>query len=406
MGEAHVFRRQRRVERAGEVVVAHAEVDLRDAVVRRHGRRERILQRLEPLKSQLRRVRRATERAAVREVGILRQVADRELLHRSAEVGEVAVVGHPVVVDRPDRVARKVVRVLPRNAFARVVELAVVGQVLEPELAGERTLQVAELVLQLVAALRHEHRGERGVVLRRDVPVVGNAELEAARAGLRVVGREQAAAAPVAERERGPGRSEDRGVEEAQPRVARRALLLLEIELDLARLDPPVLLPRPAGGVVRVGQAVALAAEELDALGGAARGAVALEQIARALERAGVVEDVVLQVRAEEAVGAALQAHAAVALGAPGLAVVAQGLAEDRHVVAPDLGVAARAHLEVAHAVDDVGFDHGALRVGIRGLARRARLCGLRGRRRRDGQRGREHCEAQRHGAGELFPWC
>src|SRR6202008_2495070 len=206
-------------------------------------------------------------------------------------------------------------------------------------------------------------------------------------------------------RERGPGRGEDGGVEEAQPRAARGALLLLEIELDLARLEAPVLLPRPAGGVVRVRPAIAVAAEELDALGAAARGAIALEEIARALERAAVVEDVVLKVRAEETVGAALQAHAAVALGAPGLAVVAQGLAEDRHVVAPDLCVAARAQLEVAHPLDGIGFDRGAVGFRIRAFARRARLCGLRGRRRRDSQRNRERCEAQRHGTGELFPW-
>ncbi len=186
--------------------------------------------------------------------------------------------------------------------------------------------------------------------------------------------------------------------------MARGALLLVEVELDLARLDAPVLVSRPAGRVVGVDQPIAVRAEELDALCGAARRAVALQQVARRLEHAAVVEDVVLQVRAEEAVRAALQAHPAVALGAPGLAVVAQRLAEDRHVVAADLRVAARAHLEVADPLDGIGFDGGA--VGLR-IGRGARwLLNLRRRRRRNGQRKREHREAQCHGAGELFPWC
>ena len=101
-----------------------------------------------------------------------------------------------------------------------IAEFLVVGQVLELHLAGEVAVEVAPLVLQLDAALRHVHRREGRVVLGRDVPVVRQAELEAARAGLRVVRREDAAAPPVAERKGGPRRGEDRDVEEAQPRRA------------------------------------------------------------------------------------------------------------------------------------------------------------------------------------------
>jgi len=108
------------------------------------------------------------------------------------------------------------------------------------------------------------------------------------------------------------------------------------------------------------------------------RAQLALEQILRALECASVVQHVVLEARAEEAVGAALQAHAAIALGVAELAVVAQLVAEDAHVLAADLGVAARADLEVAYAFDDVGFDGGAVSGNID--CRRA-LPGLRRRR-------------------------
>ena len=106
------------------------------------------------------------------------------------------------------------------------------------------------------------------------------------------------------------------------------------------------------------------------------------------------------QARAEEAVGAALQAHAAIALGVAELAVVAQLVAEDAHVLAADLGVAARADLEVAYAFDDVGFDGGAVSGNVD--CRRA-LPGLRRRRHGERQRERERREAQCHGAGELF---
>jgi hypothetical protein len=397
--EAHELEGQRGVERAGELVVGAAEIELGHAVVRGHDGRERVLQRLEALHARLQRIRRAPERAAVGDVRVLRQVADRNQLHLACQVHEIEIVRHPVVVHLGHGAEREALGVLPRDAFARGAGLAVLGQVLEPELAGVGTSEITRLALQLVAALAHDDRGKRGVVLGRDVPVVRNAELEAALAGLRVVRRQQAALAPLADREHRVGRGDDGGIEKADPRIDRRALLLLEVHLELARFDAPVLLLGTAGGVVGVDEAVAPGPEELQALGGSARGALALDQVARAVEHPGVVERVVVQPRAEEAVGAALQAHPALALGAPELAVVAQALAEDAHVVAPDLGVAARAHLEVAHALDGVGFDGGAVDLGLR-------LCALRGCRRGGGERGREHREAHRHGAGDVFPWC
>jgi hypothetical protein len=195
---------------------------------------------------------------------------------------------------------------LPREAGTRAPEYRVMRQVLVAQLSGIRPLEVAEMVLQLEAAARHVHRRERGVALRRDIPVVRNAELEAARARLRVVRREKAALAPVFQREAGVREREDRMVEKAKPRMARLSLVGVVVELELARLEKPVVLPGLAGGEARGDQAVLVLAEKFHALGGAARRAVALQEKARAFDEAGVLERVVLEVRPEEAVDAAL----------------------------------------------------------------------------------------------------
>src|SRR5574341_954042 len=182
--------------------------------------------------------------------------------------------------------------------------------------------------------------------------------------------------------------------------MLRRAFLLLEVELELGGLQDPVFAPRLAGGVGRVRQPVAVEAEDLDALGLAVRGALALQDVMRILEYAAFVLRAEEKPRAEKPVGAALQAHAALALDDPELAVVAQELAEDGDVLAPDLGVAARCDLEIGNAVDRLGFDRGAVGLGLR-LRR-----GLRRDRRGRSQRERERREAKRHDAGRIFPWC
>ncbi|MDF3011453.1 MAG: hypothetical protein K0S03_2249 [Burkholderiales bacterium] len=249
------------------------------------------------------------------------------------------------------------------------------------------------MVLQLHAALGHVHGREREVALGRDVPVIGQAELEAARRRLRVVRREQPALAPVFEREGDVGRTEDRNVEEAQPRAGRAAFLLDIVELELRGLEPPVLLAGLAGGVGGLGEAVAILAENVQPLGAAARRAVALQEVTRLLEGAGVGQGVVLHARAEEAIDAALQPYAAFGLGGAELAVIAQALAEDPQLVAANLRGADRAHLKVADALDALRVDGGAsplLRAGV-----------LREHWRGDDERGSQRRETIRHGAAD-----
>src|SRR5207344_2519996 len=110
--------------------------------------------------------------------------------------------------------------------------------------------------------------------------------------------------------------------------------------------------------------AVVLAVDDLGLIGPAASRGLALDQVLRALHRAAVLEGIEPQARAVEAVAVALQAHAALALHAAEIGVVAQQVAEDREVVAADLRIAARGHLQVADALDRLGVDGGgALRL-------------------------------------------
>src|SRR5437588_6576 len=94
-------------------------------------------------------------------------------------------------------------------------------------------------------------------------------------------------------------------------------------------------------------------------LGAAVRRQSALHEEARLLEHAGLVERVVQQVRAEQTVHALLHAHAAIALDAPEFRVVPEEVAENRKLIALDLGVAARrrgARFSLACASVDASF--------------------------------------------------
>src|SRR5437016_1754946 len=122
------------------------------------------------------------------------------------------------------------------------------------------------------------------------------------------------------------------------------------------------------------------------ALGAAVRRQSALHEEAGLLERAGIVERVVQQVRAEQTVHALLHAHAAIALDAAEFRVVPEDVAENRKLVALDLGVASRRELDLAHALDVLGIDgHGPRLVRALGL--------------REGWRGSKECERQRREA-------
>ncbi len=383
MPEADELGAEAAVQDAAEVALAADQIELRQPVIRRHDRRERILQGLEALHARLQGGAGAERRIRVSHIAVLRQRAQRHLPHLAREVDEIAVVGYLVVIDLSRQVRTDRLRVLQRYAPSRFTEFLVVGQVFELQLPRIRALEIPHLVLELLAALRHVHRGKRRVELGRDVPVIRNSDFQAAPAVLRVIRREQSALAPALERKADIRRREHSVVEEAKTRVARAAFVRVIVELQLVGLEAPVLLPVLTGGEGPVEQPVAPLAEKFDALGAAARRALALQQVAGLLEHTAIVRSVVLQPRPEEAVGAALHPHPPLAHQAAELTVEAQLLAEDAQVIAPDFRPAARRDLEVAHALDRLGVD-GRRSCGI--LAGGLRQ-GWRGGNERDGQR-------------------
>ena len=152
--------------------------------------------------------------------------------------------------------------------------------------------------------------------------------------------------------------------------MIRPALVRLVVEVELARLEKPVVLAGLASREARAEELVLALAGEFDLLRAAARRPLALQEELRALEAARVVEQVVIERGTEEAVDAALQAHAALAFHLAEFAVVAQEFAEHAELAMPDLGLAARAHLEIAHALDLLRVDRGGIRLVLRQRAR------------------------------------
>src|SRR3989449_4193675 len=135
MAEGHVLGAQRAVEQATDVVPAGAEVELRHAMVRRNDRREGVLQGLEALYPRLQGVAAFRERAGVGDVGVLLQVADRDLPHLRREVDEIAVVGNPVVIHVPGKARPQGLHVLQRCTVALVLGDRVFRHVFQVQLA-------------------------------------------------------------------------------------------------------------------------------------------------------------------------------------------------------------------------------------------------------------------------------
>ena len=300
----------------------------------------------------------------------------------------------------------------PDERVARLAGLAVVGQDLHVGLAavlpGLAAEQVAELGAELQPALAHHARRHRQVVVRREVEVVGQRELEPARAR-RARGRhEEAALALVVEREVDPRRVEDRRAEEAHGRVARGADLPVGVEIELAGLEVPVLARRDAGRVAPVGDVVAVGTGEHDLRRVAARAGVAdlelrLDEDAglrRAVEHDLGADDPVVALAQHDVAGRAdLVAHEVVEdlLGQHGFAACAQ------------LDAAFRAHLLLADALEPVGAQEHDAALGFL-LAADARPRRRRGRAApagpalRRGRAGNEHRALRRRRAGRRGP--
>ena len=349
MREACEFGGQCKVRESRHFVLPGAERNLRHAMVRAHDRRQRVLQRLEALDASLQPV----AVAVVLQEAFALDRGLRGLPNLREQVDEVAAVGNAVEIEPAEEVRRESVLVVERHAVAVDAGALVVRQVLEARLAGVLGVQVAELGLQLRAALAEIPRRDRRVVLRRDIPVERRAELQAAARGLRIAGREEPGLAAFFQREGHPRQVRDRVVEEYELAVAHRRGLLFVIELERAGLDAPVVAARLAGGERPVAQGEAVLAEELDALGLAARRLVAAADRERGgLNHAGPAGRVVLQSRAGKTVHPLLQPHAALGFDAVEFLVELDLVAEDRGVVLLQLGLVPAGDLDVHYALD------------------------------------------------------
>ena len=292
---------------------------------------------------------------------------DRDAL---GQVREVLVVGHLVEVQVAGEPGCQLLVVAPRIEPARGVGLAVVGQDLGVGLALDRLRrveQVAELTADLQAALGHDPRRDRRVVVRREVEVVGQRDVEAARARLPDDRYQEARLALAGQRELDPGRVEDRHAHEVESRIVGDADLLPGVDLDRLAAQEPVLARRDARRHAGLQDVVAVGADEGEAIGIAAHTDLAHRE-ARVLEIAGLGVALVPHLRAGDPVVALPQRHVALAVDLLRGEVVGEPVGE--HGLAPRSQLDAAARLDAGRrALEPIGAQED--RRGLVAAARR-----------------------------------
>ena len=100
-------------------------------------------------------------------------------------------------------------------------------------------LQVAELAIKTGAAARHQVGRERGIALRRDVPVIRHAELDTTAIAEAHIRRQPARFALSTEREGQDRHRQNRHAIEAQHRPGRHTLIGLKIHVQLTSRNFP-----------------------------------------------------------------------------------------------------------------------------------------------------------------------
>ena len=209
---------------------------------------------------------RAPSVAAVACIEPSRKMRPAALREARPEIVEVLGVRDPLQagIRRPS--ARPPVPVGEVERRAIVVVLRVERQVLRRE-PGEPVVsrEKAELSLRLHAAVAHRSRGERRVVVGREVEVVGGRDVDPGGPAHAQGRREKSGLAPIAQREAHPRRVEHPPPHEFDPHVPCGAEFLHVVELDVVRGDAPVRVAgvaRRIGRVVRGGALVAEAREQ------------------------------------------------------------------------------------------------------------------------------------------------
>ena len=222
------------------------------------------------------------------DLGAAVQVRGAGAFEADPEVLEIVVVADIGRRDQQPGARREESDVANRGEAAGVAGLLVVGQILDVDLSPALPGEVAEFRVDAEAPGRHVPTGDRRIVIRRDVPVPGQRDLRSGLAAAAYGRKQQAGLALVPDREGDPRRVEDRHAEEVQPDVATGADARLLVQPDLARPQPPVLVPARAGRVAHAAEHDLGLIAQAHRFGSTAHGAVQKLEL-RALECAAAL---------------------------------------------------------------------------------------------------------------------
>ena len=137
-----------------------------------------------------------------------------------------------------------------RQCPTMVARLAIFRHVLGPRLAAEILLQITQLAADLQPACGHQARRDGGVVVRRDVPVIGDEDLRAGAVREPEHRRQETGLADTLERELVARQVEHRVLATSQYGcVSSNSLVGVLVDLDVVGLKQPIRVVEVAGGV-------------------------------------------------------------------------------------------------------------------------------------------------------------
>ena len=230
------------------------------------------------------------------EIAALHQVAQTRGIQAIAEILQILIIRDRCEIDRarPARAEPPGLLDPHRTARAELGGATVLGQHLGVDLHLLKAIEITQLRAQHQAACAHDARGDGRVDVRRDIPIVGDADVGAGRVGRTEARDQKSAATPIVDRKEDVGCVEDRNLADADSGMMGVAHPAFLIELEIARLDRPIRVAGRAGGVGDVAIAALLLGEDLGLLGSAEQIRAAGEAIARGVDRALSGQDVVI----------------------------------------------------------------------------------------------------------------
>ena len=231
-----------------------AQPELRAALIGCHDGRGRVggLQHLPALRTGVHLAWPEPGGDALLELKQARQQARRGARHHMWKVLPVVVVGHPQGVGAVAQALRQLPFVLKGPGAARAPFHPVRRQHIEHHSAFVTRLEVAKLGTQRQAASRAQCRRECGIAVGRDVPVVGDADLEAAAAVQPNAGRQPTRLACIRQRKTQHRQGQDGHTQEAQHGAVGAAFLNLGVETHPCRLQQPIRVTRPVARATAV----------------------------------------------------------------------------------------------------------------------------------------------------------